>query len=586
MLGIQHRDLKPANILVDSRLVPHILDFGLSQADPRRGHFRGTLSYMAPEQLDATRPIDVRTEVYALGVILYELLCGSRPYAGSDDERLIQAIREGESPLPLEVDPDVPEPLQAIALKAMEREPEARYSSAREMALELRRYLEGRPVLARPTVYQAALARRLRPHHEQIREWLRLRLIYPHEARRLASAYQRLEGREEDWIVQSRTLSFSKIALYLGAFLLSLGALFYFAAYRSESVAGLTGPFLALGLPLLALNVSALRLYRREQKAAAVAFCVGGVLVLLLLLLILFMELELWPHNPDSGREVFAEGPTSNRQLQVATFLAAAWAFWLGLRTRTVALASAFTTLAIAFHLALLGDLGLRTWLEEGRYDVLALYLAPFLIMAVLLGRLMERRQRPSFGLPLYLSGAGLYIVVLELFALDGRAFRHLGLSTAPFQPEEVSDPLLLDTIAAMTVVGVVVYGAAWLAEHRGTRLMDAAARMLFAVSPFAILKPLFYLNQVGEYSRRFDWLYLALAVAIAFLSHYQQRRSFYYAGLINTAGALWLITNHYEWWDRPAWGAAVVTTSLVVLGAGWGLSLRERGRGGPAVEF
>lgn len=63
------------------------------------------------------------------------------------------------------------------------------------------------------------------------------------------------------------------------------------------------------------------------------------------------------------------------------------------------------------------------------------------------------------------------------------------------------------------------------------------------------------------------------------------KRQSFYYAGLINTAGALWLITSHYEWWDRPAWGVAVVTPSLAVLAAGWGLSLRERGRGPQGIE-
>ena len=585
-LGVQHRDLKPANILVDSALMPHILDFGLSQADPRRGHFLGTLSYMAPELFDAERTIDERTDVYALGVVLYELLCGSRPYSGRDEEELMDAIREGESPLPLEIDPSVPEPLQAIALKAMESEPGARYSSAREMALELRRYLDGRPVLARPTNYQSALARRLRPHVEQIWEWLRLKLIYPHEAQHLTSAYRRLEGREDDWIVQSRTLSLSKVALYLGAFLLSLGALLYFEAYRLEAVAGLWEPILALGLPLLALYAAAAQLYRKEQKAVAVAFCVGSIVVLLVFLLILFGELGIWPWDNSGDLEIFADGPTSNRQLQVATLLVAVWAFWLGWWTQTVALASAFTTLAVSFHLALLGDLGLRTWIEDGRWDVLALNVAPLLIVAILAGRFMEKHQHPSFGLPIYLTGAGCYVLVLELLALDGRAFHYLGLSTAPFQPDEVSDPLLLDTVTAMTVNGVLIYGAAWLLGHRGSRLMDAAAQMLYAISPFAILKPLFYLNHVDEYSRRFDWFYLALALAIAFLSHYRQRRSFYYAGLINSAGALWLITSHYEWWNRPAWAVAVVLVSLTVLAAGWGLSLRERAHRSPAMEL
>ena len=73
-LGVQHRDLKPSNIMLDAKLSPRILDFGLSAGDPARGHFIGTLPYIAPEQLDRSQPIDARTDVYALGVILYELL--------------------------------------------------------------------------------------------------------------------------------------------------------------------------------------------------------------------------------------------------------------------------------------------------------------------------------------------------------------------------------------------------------------------------------------------------------------------------------------------------------------------------------
>ena len=193
------------------------------------------MEYVAPEQLDPSQPIDRRTDVYAMGVILYELLCGVPPYQGETAEDVLAAVRHGEPKLPAEVAPDVPPALQAIALKAMERRPADRYQTARDMARDLDRFLAGQTVDARPTLYATTLGNRVRPHLDQIGEWLRLKLIYPHEAARLESSYQALEKREDDWIVASRVLSYSQIVLYLGAFVLFVGSVFYFNAHRSGS---------------------------------------------------------------------------------------------------------------------------------------------------------------------------------------------------------------------------------------------------------------------------------------------------------------------------------------------------------------
>jgi hypothetical protein len=478
----------------------------------------------------------------------------------------------------VEVEPAVPEPLQAIALKAMERQPGARYASAREMAREIRRWLDGRPVTARPTLYASALGRRIRPHLEQIRDWLELKLIYPHEASGLAAAYRRLEAREDDWIVHSRRLAPPRISLYLGAFLLLVGGLFYFAAHRFfGAVEGVGGPLLALGLPFAGLNAAAFWLERRGLKGVTVAYYLGAATLLPLLLLILFAESGLWAAGGDG--QLFADGELSNRQLQVAAAAACAWAFALAWRTRTLALSSLFSLLLLVSHLALLSDFGLRHWLEEERWDRLALHLAPLLLVAAGLGRFMERRQQPWLTTPLYVGGAALFAVVLELLALNGRAFAYLGVSLAPLQGPEVSNPLLLDTLTAMAINGLAFYAAAWGLERSGSEIAAGAARLLFVLSPFATLEPLAWLCLTAEYSQLFNWAYLALALALAFLSQHRQRKSFYYAGLLNTGSALLLITDRYEWFDVPRWALAVLGAGLLALAAGVVLEVRERRR-------
>jgi serine/threonine protein kinase len=169
-LGIVHRDIKPANLMIDCHGTLWITDFGLARtaADAgltMTGDVLGTLRYMSPEQAMAKHGlVDHRTDVYSLGVTLYELLAGVPAAAGNDREEILNAITLDE-PRPLHaVDAAIPLPLQTIVLKAMEKNPDARYSTASELADDLRRYLEDKPIQARRSTLLQKLGKWCRRH--------------------------------------------------------------------------------------------------------------------------------------------------------------------------------------------------------------------------------------------------------------------------------------------------------------------------------------------------------------------------------------------------------------------------------------
>jgi hypothetical protein len=154
--------VKPANLLLDGRGCLWVDDFGLAQVQhgdaglTATGDLVGTLRYMSPEQALAQRvPIDHRTDVYSLGATLYELLTLAPAFGGSDRQELLRQIAFEEPAPPRRRDRNVPAELEVIVLKAMEKNPTDRYTMARDMADDLRRFLEDRPIQARrPSPWQ------------------------------------------------------------------------------------------------------------------------------------------------------------------------------------------------------------------------------------------------------------------------------------------------------------------------------------------------------------------------------------------------------------------------------------------------
>jgi len=539
--GIVHRDLKPSNILVSSELKPKVLDFGIAlEASAleslETAVYRGTPAYSAPEQITRPVKISAATDVFALGVLLYQLLTDVLPFSQTKPDELFEAIRSKYPELPTAIAEKIPISLQNICLKALEKEPDKRYLNAQALCDDINRYLRGERVWSTPSFLADKIQQEVFYHRQKLNVWRNNQLITEREHDKLDRIYERVVSPPDPSIIEVRELSLSQVCLYLGGWISVLGSLMLFFGTWTN-VPDSWRPVPAIFVTAI-MTVFGMRMWKKKESRLAVGFLITSNLLVPLTVLLALVQWHVFDpttHYP-WGNEVdltLGEDLTlGNIQLYLSSFL------WLGFSvlflktTRSSIFVVSSTVAFIAFLTVCYVIAGLENWEDHiiaGRY----LYPGIGLFAA---GVVLDRRKLTQYAIPLSITGLILIVGSLSFIAnSDSTLFGWLW----PYSDHAYSGGS--DRVEVSFIINGLFYlGLASLCQRMGTALQRRLAQILNWLGPLHILGALRVLDP-GESDG--DIIYRVLlpiaSIAFVFGSVARQMKSFFFSGLVGIAAAV-----------------------------------------------
>ncbi len=546
---IVHRDLKPTNILVSADLEPKILDFGLAQhlgSDTRRvtrpGEIMGTPDYFSPEHTVPGSRFDPRSDVFSLGTIVYELLTGSPPFHGETLGEQMRRIREQDPTLPRRRNPEIPGDLQDVCLKALEKKPENRYASAREMADDLERFLAGEKVHAVPTAYSNLMSGKIEQHLRELEGWREEEIVSEHEYEALRKGYGRLVEREDAWILNARRLSLPQVSLYLGAWILTVGAALLFL-FQFVDLSGTLGVIVVAGVAAL-LADRGLRLWRSGQLRVGIAYLLAFCLLLPIALLVAFGAYHLFAKaaaNPDwelLGRISKTFKQTTNAQVWWAVVLSLPAYVWLRRFTKSSVFSLVFAVMAAWLWVVTLMRMGLLEWIDTdpGKFYF---RLIPAALLFFATAFAVERRHFPNDSRYFYPIA-----VVFTFAALSGLASDH-----KPYQEWLTGRlPWTRGQIEYLFIINAGIYLLLEvICERFSVSQMRAAGKAFRFAIPGHVLTSLFFLGleatdrweghlndlSMKREARVFEMLLPAAALVFVYGSIRKQMKNYFVVGMI-----------------------------------------------------
>lgn len=428
--SIVHRDLKPGNILIQTNHEPKIVDFGLALRfqDPHRkltleGEILGTPAYFSPEQATPGHTVDIRSDVFSLGTILYELITGDLPFKGTSLVEQIEEIQNSEPIPPSRFNREISRDLQNICMQALEKSPDDRYQSAREFAQDVERYLTGESVVASPKSYSRIMSDRISEHLRELEQWKHDRILSDYEHDSFRKLYDRLIDREDAWIMEMRRFSLMQVILYLGAWLLVIGA-FLFTLFQYQEIPRIA-PILFDAGATAGTGLLGIRLWRKTDRKKAVPVLLAFCLLLPSTLILLMQETGIFTGitKGDPELELFHHFSTlrmiTNSQLWWSILLSLPFYVWIRRVTRSSVFSVVLSTFMAFWCLVCLLRMGAIEWFDTDPGKPF-FYLIPFAFAFLILGLILER---------LKLSGDSRYFypiaVIFTLCALSGVSAFH-----------------------------------------------------------------------------------------------------------------------------------------------------------------
>ncbi len=586
--GLLHLDLKPANIIVDASGEAIVVDFGLAQGRVEAATDRiagGTPGWSAPEQFTPGARIEPSADVFALGVLLYELITGRRPFEGASSAELIAQSREGRPALPESIDPDIDPAIQRICLVALDPDPRRRYSDAALLANDLRRFLEGKPVLARPRQLLEEFAEQVDGTVQAIDRWRKQGMATEDEARSLARLLGNLKRPESPWILESRRLSPSQVSLYLGGWLILLSMTV--GAWWSERAWQSIAPAMAWIVPLAtALVVCAVGvvLDRRGEWRIAFGFLLTTCVAVPASVWNV-MRVNLWLA---STREGIGPQLVGNPELGLSNdqmLLASGTWLLLAVAFRVLLPSAAFAFFGCCASLLVWGSLWTRWFLPEeatrmdgGGAAAWMLLVAAGLIGAGWIRDARDRLEAHDAAWKARVSDAGAMLAVglvslilavammawwsPERFWFD--APRLLG------DAKRVAAPTVEQRAAAFLIAGVGLLALSMVLSWRTTPLRDRCARALRWIVPSFILMPLAWLEYEDASPGWMTWLVVLASASLvtACASVAQQWRPFLLAGMAYFGEAVIRTFSRFDHeWNGLRWPPLALSAGLAVVG-------------------